>query len=72
MALLDESLKLGLEDEAPTSDLQEDLALDSLNIVEVVLVTEDLAGGPGPAPKIPHIVTLEDVYRYYCALVGSR
>jgi hypothetical protein len=53
--------------------LCEELALDSLQVVELLCAVDDLVGSPpGHCPAAPtSIATLGDAYRYYLAAAGS-
>lgn len=63
----------------PTTDLYEELGLDSLQAYELVYVAEELAGavspdpllgGSGEDPPFEPIATLGDVHDYYQRLYG--
>jgi acyl carrier protein len=55
----------------PTAGLFDELALDSLQAFELIVVTEQLAGRDVPPPELPTIWTLGDAYRYYCDSVAA-
>ncbi|MHB1776636.1 MAG: acyl carrier protein [Acidimicrobiales bacterium] len=55
----------------PAAGLFDELALDSLQAFELIVVTEQLAGRDVPPPALPAIWTLGDAYGYYCESVAA-
>lgn len=53
------------------STLEEDLGIDSLQLLEMVIISEQLAGRADPSAHVPAISTLGDVYAYYSMRLGE-
>ncbi len=47
------------------SNLGEDLGIDSLQALELVVISEQLAGWTEPCASVPAISTMQDAYGYY-------
>jgi acyl carrier protein len=67
VSLLEERLGAELPGATADSRLREDLALDSLAMIEVLVVLDDL-GVRLPDDLIPALTTLGDLYHYYTVL----
>jgi hypothetical protein len=48
-----------------TTDLYDEVGMDSLNALELLIITEGFANLMVPLPEIPPIFTLGDAYEYY-------
>ena len=62
---------LGLETDfsiAPDVGLYDDLSLDSIQALELLIITESLADIGAPLIEIPELYTMGDVYDYYVQL----
>jgi acyl carrier protein len=57
---------------APGLNLVEDLELDSLQALELVVLTEDMAGLVVPPETEPLIFTLGDAFEYYKGIVAMK
>lgn len=51
----------------PTVSLVDELAIDSIQVYELMVISEGLAGCLFPPPDLPTLLTLGDVYEYYTA-----
>lgn len=60
--LLDVPVPIELSEE---SNLAEDLGIDSLQTLELVVISEELAGWTEPCASVPAISTMQDAYDYY-------
>jgi acyl carrier protein len=56
----------------PDALLADDLGLDSIHVLELILVIESLAGGDDPPGEYPTLVTLADAYGYYIRCLSDR
>jgi len=52
----------------PQSGLYTDLAMDSLQAFELIILVEGLAGVDVPSIALPELYTVEDAYNYYLEL----
>lgn len=59
-------------DVQPHSGLFDDLALDSLQALQLLFAVEAMSGTDVPPPELPEIYTIGDAYDYYVHLVGDR
>lgn len=72
-AAIAEEFELELEDMLPTSNLYEDLGLDSLDAVDLVLVLENAFSVKlRNMPEIKEVRTLEDVYTLIDSLQDAQ
>lgn len=52
----------------PYTGLFDELALDSFQAFQLILIVESLAEIDVPPAELPVMLTLEDAYGYYCGL----
>ncbi len=57
-------------DANPYMALMADLDVDSISVLEVVVVSEAFAACLFPPDEFPEIVTLDDAYNYYVRCCG--
>lgn len=65
------ALDIHWEDEAHAGTLLEDVGMDSMDLFELVVFTERIAGLEIPPDQIPDLMTLGDAYNYYIFAVGE-
>ena len=56
----------------PEVTLEEELGIDSLQTLEILVVSEELAGLKNPSARVPAILTIGDAYGYYRSLATVR
>ena len=55
----------------PTDDLYSGIGLDSMQAFELILITEEVAGGRVAAGEVPPLSTFGDAFNYYRTVVRS-
>jgi acyl carrier protein len=68
-----ELLNLDIEGEVdPTDNLYADLALDSFQALQLIVIIESLADTLMPPVDLPELYTMQDAFDYYATLVESE